>query len=356
MQNSPNKFLVADKPTVEILGHTRGGKVNAAKIVISPLERGFGYTLGHALRRILLSSMAGVAITDVRIKGVKHEYDTIEGMQEDVLSLLLNLKGIAFIIYDKKADRADISLKKEGPGVVTAGDINLPPNMEVVDPGYVIAHLNERGQLDMQMTIRQGTGYETAESRLARDILDAEESVSANSLHLDASYSPVLRVSYKVESARVKQQTDLDKLIIELETDGTLDPTAAIRRGTTLLYKQLKPMIDLESEEIISTQASQEDIPEIFFDKVEDKLKELGGRSTNCLRRANIEYLGDLVINSEADLMKQPSFGKRSLDEIKDGLVELDLELGMKLSGWPPKHLKREIKEEQEQPEEDAAS
>ena len=335
MQNSPFNFLKPDPPVVEILGHTRGGKVNKAKISIAPLERGFGYTIGHALRRILLSSMAGVAIIEAQITGVKHEYDTIEGMEEDVLSLLLNLKGIAFILY-KKGDDAEISLKKEGPSIVTAADIELPSNMEVVDPHHVIAHLNERGKLEMNMKVRRGCGYEAAEARRARN----DEETSVNTLHLDASYSPVLRVAYKVESTRVKQQTNLDKLIIELETNGTLDPTASIRRATTLLSQQLEPLIDLESDEIISTQAGQDEIREILFEKV-DRL-ELGTRSSKCLQRANIQYLGDLVTYTEDKLMEQPSFGKRSLDEIKTSLAAQDLHLGMRLEGWPPKHLKRE--------------
>ena len=251
MQNSPSHFLIPDTPHVEILGRTEAGKVNLAKIEIYPLERGFGHTLGNTLRRVFLSSMVGVAITDVHIKGVRHEYDTIEGMQEDVLNLLLNLKEVSLVLYEM--DNAVLTLKKNGPCEVIANDLVLQPNMEVVNPNLVLAHLNEDGELDMRMNARRGCGYESVEERLTR----TKEETSVNTFYLDASYSPVLRASYKVESTRVEQQTDMDKLIIELETDGSLDPTTAIRRAATILHKQLQPFADLHSDEIVGCSSKQ---------------------------------------------------------------------------------------------------
>lgn len=334
MQNSPLQFLIPDTPKIEILGRTEAGKVNLAKIEIYPLERGFGHTLGNALRRVLLSSMAGVAITDVQIQGVRHEYDTITGMQEDVLNLLLNLKEVSLMLFE--TDTAILTLEKKGPGEVVAGDLVLQPNMEVVNPNLVLAHLNEDGRLNMKMNARRGCGYESVEERFAR----TDEESSVNTLYLDANYSPVLRVSYKVESARVEQHTDMDKLIIELETDGSLDPTAAIRRAATILHKQLQPFADLHSEEIVDVKATNDEIDAKFYKPISEfKFK---ARSANCLREANIDYVGDLVCHTETQLLKTPNLGKKSLQEIKDALAAMDLTLGMHLDNWPPPDLKKE--------------
>ena len=332
MQNSPSHFLIPDAPHVEVLGRTEAGKVNLAKIEIYPLERGFGHTLGNTLRRVLLSSMAGVAITDVQIQGVRHEYDAIEGMQEDVLNLLLNLKEVSLVLYDM--DTAVLTLKKEGPCAVTAGDLVLQPNMEVVNPNLILAHLNEDGRLDMRINARRGCGYESAEERISR----VEEKTSVDRLYLDASYSPILRASYKVESTRVDQQTDMDKLIIELETDGSLDPTNAIRRAATILHKQLQPFVDLHSDEIIDVRVGGDELDARLFKSISEF--KFNTRSANCLREANIEYVGDLVSHTETQLLKTPNLGKKSLQEIKEALATLDLTLGMQLENWPPPHLK----------------
>ncbi|MCH9666208.1 MAG: DNA-directed RNA polymerase subunit alpha [Gammaproteobacteria bacterium] len=343
MQNSPTTFLIPHDINVEILGKTTAGKVNSAKISLSPMERGFGYTIGNALRRVLLSSMAGVAIIEVQIKGVRHEYDTIEGMETDVLNLLLNLKGVSLILYE--ANNAEITLNKKGGGDVTAADLVLPSNMEIANPDHFLTKLNSRGNLEMKIKARRGCGYESVEQRFANENPEFEK--STNTIYMDASYSPVKRVIYQVESARVEQQTDLDKLVIELETDGTLDPTAAIRRATALLYKQLEPFADLESKEIISMKADSDQVDGVFLKPVEDL--ELSARSANCLSRENIEYVGDLVSQTETQLLGKPSFGKKSLQEIKDILKEMGLSLGMQVDNWPPKHLRKDEPEEEEE-------
>ena len=333
MQNSSSQFLIPDTPRIEILNRTQAGKVDTARIEIAPLERGFGHTFGNALRRVLLSSMAGVAITDAQIKHVRHEYDTIEGMQGDVLNLLLNLKEVSLILYE--ADSAVLTLNKRGPCEVKAADLVLQPNMEVANPDLVLAHLNEDGELDIRMNARRGCGYESVETRFARE--NTEKSV--NTLYLDASYSPVRRVSYRVESARVEQQTDLDRLLIELETDGSLDPTNAIRRAATILHKQLQPFADLHSEEIVDVKAQSDEIDVKFFKPIREL--NFKARSANCLRDANIEFIGDLVCHTETQLLKRPNLGKKSLQEIKEVLQDMELTLGMQLDNWPPPHLNR---------------
>lgn len=342
MENSPNTFLLPHEKDIQILGTTSSGKVNLAKISIGPLERGFGYTLGNALRRVLLSSMAGVAIVEAQIKGVRHEYDTIEGMETDVLNLLLNLKGVSFILYE--GDVAEISIKKSGACDLTAADIVLPKNMEVVNPDHFLAHLNTRGNLEMKMKVQRGCGYQSVEQRFAAQDDKAER--EANTIHLDASYSPVKRVIYQVESTRVEQQTDLDRLIIELETDGTLDPTAAIRRASTLLHKQLQPFVELESKEIIGMKAGSDQVDSTFLRPVTEL--NLSARSANCLEREKINYVGDLVSQTETQLLGKSSFGKKSLQEIKDILKEMDLSLGMQIDNWPPNHLKEQNETPQE--------
>ena len=339
MQNSPNKFLEPHIIDVEILGKTPSGKVNVAKISLSPMERGFGYTIGNALRRVLLSSMPGVAIVEAKIKGVRHEYDTVEGMETDVLNLLLNLKGVAFTLYD--SDLAEISINKKGSCDIRAEDLEIPKNMEIANPDHFVAHLNNRGSLEMTLKVKRGCGYESVEQRFANS--DNKFEREANTIYLDASYSPVRRVIYQVESTRVEQQTDLDKLIIEMETDGTLDPTAAIRRATTLLYKQLKPFADLESKEIIGMRADSDQIDSTFLRLITDL--NLSARSANCLAREQINYIGDLVSLTETQLLSKSSFGKISLQEIKEILKGMDLSLGMQIDNWPPKHLQREKEE-----------
>ncbi len=327
MGSAVTEFLTPKVIHVEELGSTR------AKIVLEPLERGFGHTLGNALRRILLSSMPGCAVTDVEIDGVQHEYSSIEGVREDVIEIMLNLKGVAVVMGAK--DVAQLSLSKRGPGVVTASDIRVDHDVEIRNPNHVIATLGENSSLNMKITVQKGRGYSSAESRASEG-----ESRLIGRLQLDASFSPVLRASYVVESARVEQRTDLDKLVIDLETNGTLEPEEAIRRAATILQQQLAVFVDLESEIQSESKIEEESIDPQLLRAVDDL--ELTVRSANCLKAENIYYIGDLVQRTEVELLKTPNLGKKSLTEIKDVLASRGLHLGMRLETWPPASLKND--------------
>lgn len=312
--------------------HVEQKSVTRASVVLEPLERGFGHTLGNALRRILLSSMPGCAIVEAEIDGVLHEYSTLEGVQEDVIEILLNLKGVAVKLNSN--DEAEITLDRKGPGVVTAGDFELGHDIEIANPDHVVANLNENGHLKLRAQVGRGRGYEPADIRIA----DEEESRVIGSLLLDASYSPVQRVSYKVDSARVEQRTDLDKLIIDLETNGTIDPEEAIRRAATILQQQVSVFVDLESENEPEAVVEEDEIDPILLRPVDDL--ELTVRSANCLKAENIYYIGDLIRRTEVELLKTPNLGKKSLTEIKDVLASRGLSLGMRLEYWPPTSLR----------------
>jgi DNA-directed RNA polymerase subunit alpha len=326
MPHSSLEFLTPKHIQVEQESITR------ASVVLEPLERGFGHTLGNALRRILLSSMPGCAIVETEIDGVLHEYSTLEGVQEDVIEILLNLKGIAVKLNSN--DEAEITLDRKGPGVVTAGDFEIGHDIEIVNPEHVIANLNENGHLRLRAQVGRGRGYEPADIRIG----DEEESRIIGSLLLDASYSPVQRVSYKVDSARVEQRTDLDKLIIDLETNGTIDPEEAIRRAATILQQQVSVFVDLESENEPEAVVEEDEIDPILLRPVDDL--ELTVRSANCLKAENIYYIGDLIRRTEVELLKTPNLGKKSLTEIKDVLASRGLSLGMRLENWPPSSLR----------------
>lgn len=330
MSNNPYQFLTPQKINVATLSE------NAYKIVLEPFERGFGHTLGNTLRRILLSSMPGCAVTEVKIEGVKHEYSTIEGVQEDVIEILLNLKGLA-IQMDEERDHATITINKQGQGAVTAGDIQVDHGIEILNKDHVIAHLNKNGDLKMEMKIKRGRGYESVAQRFQ----DEEEAAKAvGYLHVDAIYSPVKRVSYVVESARVEQRTDLDKLVLHIETNGTLNPEEAIRRAATILQQQLLAFVDLDSSILQEPEKKQDEIDPILLRPVEDL--ELTVRSANCLKTESIQYIGDLVQRTETDLLKTPNLGKKSLNEIKEVLANRNLSLGMRLDNWPPAFLKKD--------------
>ena len=303
-----------------------------SKVVLEPLERGFGHTLGNALRRILLSSMPGSAIEEVEIDGVVHEYSTIEGVGEDVIEILLNLKGLAVVLNER--DEAILSISKKGSGVVTAADIQEDHDVDIINPDHVIANLNSNGELNMRLTVRNGSGSSPADSRLKTD----DETRSVGKLLLDASYSPVVRVSYSVENARVEQRTDLDKLIIDLETNGTIEPEEAIRRAATILQHQLSVFVDLQSEIIAEPEEREAEIDPILLRPVDDL--ELTVRSANCLKAEDIYYIGDLIQRTEVELLKTPNLGKKSLTEIKDVLATRGLSLGLRLENWPPSSLK----------------
>jgi len=283
---------------------------------------------------VLLSTIPGCAVTDVEIEGVLHEYTTIEGVQEDVIDILLNLKKLAVILHSK--DEVEVTLNKTGPGRITAADINIPHDVEIINPDLVIAHLTQAGNLNMKIRVRRGRGYEPVSVRKS----NAESSLVVGALQLDASYSPIVKVAYQVESTRVEQRTDLDKLIIELETNGTVDPEQTIKLAATILHDQLSVFVDFEK---VHEQVEEEKIEvEEFFDPVllrpVDDL-ELTVRSANCLKAENIFYIGDLIQRTEVELLKTPNLGKKSLTEIKDILALKGLSLGMRLENWPPESL-----------------
>ncbi len=305
-----------------------------AKIVLEPLERGFGHTLGNALRRILLSSIQGSAVVEVQIEGVLHEYTAIEGVHEDVVDILLNLKGLAVVLHNKT--EASLVINKVGPGVVTAADIQGDADVEIINPEHVIANITSNGSLSMTMKIATGRGYVPATQRRT------DEERPIGSLLLDASFSPVRRVSYSVESARVEQRTDLDKLIIELETDGTVDPEETVRKAAGILQQQLTVFVELEGSEQEVAAWVEAEIDPILLRPVDDL--ELTVRSANCLKAENIHYIGDLIQRTEVELLKTPNLGKKSLTEIKDVLGSHGLSLGMRLENWPPAQMKEERK------------
>ncbi len=322
MQGSEIEFLRPRQIKVESQGETN------AKVVLEPFERGFGHTLGNALRRILLSSMPGSAVVDVEIDGVLHEYTTIEGVQEDVIDILLNLKNLHVVLEDK--DEAYLSLQKTGTGPVYANDITELSGVTIVNPEHVICNLNNDSSISMNIHIRSGRGYEAASSRRYPE----GEDQPIGRLQVDASFSPMRTVAYTVDSARVEQRTNLDKLILEVETNGTIEPEEAIRRAATILQEQLSAFVDLKDENDIEPVEEEPEIDPTLLRPVDDL--ELTVRSANCLKTENIHYIGDLIQRTEVELLKTPNLGKKSLTEIKDVLASRGLSLGMRLENWPP--------------------
>ena len=331
MQEANREFLKPNVISVDNVDLTR------ARVTLEPLERGFGYTLGNALRRILLSSMSGAAVTEVRIENVLHEYSSIPGVQEDVIEILLNLKNLAVRMHNRTETVLRVS--KKGSGTMTAGDIQLDHDVEVVNPNHVIANLSEEGELGMEITVTTGRGYEVV------DISNSsEETREVGVLKLDASYSPIRRVSYSVENARVEQRTDLDKLVIDIETNGTIDPEDAVRRAATILHEQISVFVRLEETGRSSGEVAEEKIDPLLLRPVDDL--ELTVRSANCLKAENIYYIGDLIQRTEVELLKTPNLGKKSLTEIKDVLASRGLSLGVRMENWPPPSMRRESREE----------
>jgi len=300
-----------------------------SRVVLEPMERGFGHTLGNALRRILLSSMPGAAIVEAQIDGVLHEYSSMEGVREDVLEILLNLKEVSVKLNE--SSEAELSLNKKGPAVVTAGDIQLNHDTQIMNPELIIAHLSEGAELSMTLKVEKGIGYRPATQ------VDESEGSNIGVLKLDASFSPIHTVSYEVQNARVEQRTDLDKLILDVVTDGTLDPEDAIKQAATVLHYQLIAFVDLKHQEIVVQEEEENEFDPIFLQPVDDL--ELTVRSANCLKAEQIYYIGDLVQRAESSLLKTPNLGKKSLQEIKDVLAQRGLGLGTKLENWPPASL-----------------
>lgn len=319
-----NDFL---KPKVVDVQRVSG---HQSRIVLEPLERGFGHTLGNALRRILLSSMPGAAVTEVEIDNVLHEYSSLEGMQEDVLDMLLNVKHLAFVLNGR--DSVTLSLSKTGPGPVTGADITLEHDVELVNPELVLTTLNDNASINMKLHVSRGIGYEPAATRTASQA--ANDTAQIGVLKLDATYTPVNKVAYTVENARVEQRTNLDKLILDIETNGTIDPEDAINAAAAILKDQLSVFMDIKNiEEEVEESADNRIDPALL--QTIDEL-DLTVRSANCLKAENIYYLGELVQRSENELLKTPNLGKKSLNEIKDLLQSKGLSLGMKVENWPP--------------------
>ena len=319
MQTSVIDLLVPTEIQVDDISPT------LSKVTLEPLERGFGHTLGNALRRILLSSMPGAAVTDVVIDGITHEYSTIEGVREDVIDILLNIKDMPVNVIE--GDTAEIVLDVTGPCDVLASSFEVPGNVELVDQDFHVASIIDKVNLKMTLTVKTGRGYEPA------DLRDDEDRV-VGGLKVDASYSPVKRVSYNVDNARFEKRTDLDKLLIELETDGTLDPKMAIEHAATIFQQQLSAFVDLDAIAEQEAKKDQNDFDPLLLRSIEEL--ELTVRSTNCLKAESIFLIGDLIHRSEFDLLKTPNLGKKSLNEIKDVLASKNLSLGMTVENWPP--------------------
>jgi DNA-directed RNA polymerase subunit alpha len=316
---------------VEQLGHNR------AKVTLEPFERGYGHTLGNALRRVLLSSMVGYAVTEVTIAGVVHEYSSIDGVQEDVVNILLNLKGVVFKMHNR--DEVTLSLRKDGEGAVTAADIQVPHDVEIINPEHVIANLSQGGKIDIQLKVETGRGYVPGTVRRYGE----EPSKSIGRIVLDAAFSPVSRVSYSVENARVEQRTDLDRLVMEIETNGAITAEDAVRASSKILVEQLAVFAQLEGDALTGIMsapaASSQSFDPILLRPVDEL--ELTVRSANCLKAENIYYIGDLIQRTENELLKTPNLGRKSLNEIKEVLASRGLTLGMKLESWPPAGLER---------------
>ncbi|PPI88565.1 DNA-directed RNA polymerase subunit alpha [Candidatus Pantoea edessiphila] len=327
MQGSVTEFLKPRLVDIEQLSSTQ------AKVTLEPLERGFGHTLGNALRRILLSSMPGYAVTEVEIDGVLHEYTTKEGVQEDILEILLNLKGLVVKVEGK--EEVVLNLNKSGIGPVIAADIAHDSHVEIIHPQHIICHLTDKNAaINMRIKIQRGRGYVPAANRIRRG---EEDERPIGRLLVDACYSPIDRIAYNVEAARVEQRTDLDKLIIDLETNGTIDPEEAIRRAATILVEQLESFVDLQDLHQPEIKEEKPEFDPLLLRPVDDL--ELTVRSANCLKAETIHYIGDLVQRTEVELLKTPNLGKKSLTEIKDVLASRGLSLGMRLENWPPKNI-----------------
>ena len=327
MQDQAREFLKPRRVDVDRVDKTH------TRITLEPLERGFGYTLGHALRRILLSSMPGSAITEARIEGVLHEYSTIDGVQEDVIEILMNLKLISIRMHTRS--EALLKINKKGPCTVTAADIELEHDVEVVNPEQIIAHLSSSGVLEAELKVTRGRGYQTVETRRQYD-----DSKPIGMMQLDASYSPVRKVACQVENARVEQRTDLDKLIIDIETNGAIDPEQAIRQAASILHEQVSVFADLRETASEPDYREEPAVDPVLLRPVDEL--ELTVRSANCLKAENIYYIGDLVQRTEIDLLKTPNLGKKSLTEIKEVLAGRGLALDTRIEKWPPPSLRRE--------------
>ena len=321
-----NELIRPEKPTIE------PGKDAArkARIVAEPLERGFGVTLGNSLRRVLLSSLQGAAVTAVQIDGVVHEFSSIEGVREDVVDIVLNIKQLALRMHAEGPKR--MTLRATGPGSVTAGQIDAPADIEILNPDHVLCTLDEGAQIRMEFTVNNGKGYVPAEENRPED-------APIGLIAVDALYSPVRRVAYKVEPTREGQRLDRDKLTLDVETNGAVNPVDAVAYAARILQDQLQLFITFEEPKKKMEGEAKPDLPfnPALLKKVDEL--ELSVRSANCLKNDNIVYIGDLIQKTEAEMLRTPNFGRKSLNEIKAVLAEMGLHLGMEVHGWPPENI-----------------
>ncbi|MFN4010797.1 DNA-directed RNA polymerase subunit alpha [Pannonibacter carbonis] len=301
-----------------------------ATVIAEPLERGYGLTLGNALRRILLSSLQGAAVTAVQIDGVLHEFSSIPGVREDVTDLVLNVKEIAISMQGEGPKR--MVVRKQGPGVVTAGDIQTVGDVEVLNPDLVLCTLDEGAEIRMEFTVNTGKGYVAADRNRPED-------APIGLIPVDSLYSPVKKVSYKVENTREGQVLDYDKLTLTVETDGSIKPDDAVAYAARILQDQLSIFVNFEEPK---REVAEDSVPELAFNpallKKVDEL-ELSVRSANCLKNDNIVYIGDLIQKTEAEMLRTPNFGRKSLNEIKEVLAQMGLHLGMDVPNWPPENI-----------------
>lgn len=325
------------KPVLKVVEDSQSA-LNTSTVIVEPLERGFGVTLGNSLRRILLSSLQGAAITSIQVEGILHEFSSIPGVTEDLTDIILNLKNVVLKMH--ASEKKQVALNVVGPCVVTAGMIETGHDVEVVNPDQVICTLAKGSSLKMNLECQVGKGYVPASNFKT-------ENMPLGVIPIDALYSPVKRVTYKVENSRVGQITDYNKLIITVETNGAIDPETAIALASRILQDQAQVFINFEEEKIAEEQA----IEELPFDKSllkrVDEL-ELSVRSQNCLKNDNIIYIGDLVCKTESEMLKTPNFGRKSLNEIKEVLTMMGVRFGMKIEGWPPENIEELAKQYQD--------
>ena len=321
-----NELIRPEKPLIEA-----GTDANRkARLVAEPLERGFGVTLGNSLRRVLLSSLQGAAVTAVQIDGVVHEFSSLEGVREDVVDIVLNIKQLALRMHAEGPKR--MTLKATGPGVVTAGQIEVPSDIEVLNPDHVLCTLDDGATVRMEFTVNNGKGYVPAERNRSED-------APIGLIPVDSLYSPVRKVSYRVENTREGQDLDLDKLTLTVETDGSVKPEDAVAYAARILQDQLAIFVNFEEPQ---KDTKVETVPELAFNpallKKVDEL-ELSVRSANCLKNDNIVYIGDLIQKTEGEMLRTPNFGRKSLNEIKEVLATMGLSLGMDVPNWPPENI-----------------
>lgn len=327
------------KPNKVEVDHGKNPK-EFGQIVAEPLEPGFGNTLGNALRRIMLSSLQGAAVTGIMIEGVLHEFSTIEGVREDVTDIILNIKALAVLMHSEGPKK--IRLQAAGPCEVTAGMIEASADVEIMNPDLVICTLDKGATISIEMTVDTGKGYRPA-------AMNKQEEAPVGLIPVDSVFSPVRKVSYEVQNTRVGQQTNFDKLALNIETNGTVTPEDAVAYAARILQDQLQVFINFEEPQVETEQESEQEIPfnKNLLRKVDEL--ELSVRSANCLKNDNIVYIGDLVQKSEADMLRTPNFGRKSLNEIKEVLTQMGLYLGMQVEAWPPENIEEMAKKVHEQ-------